>query len=63
MKKMYYSKWGLNLGLQTHKVDALLLESHLQFILLWLFWRWCLLNYLPELASNLNPPDLRLPGR
>jgi hypothetical protein len=28
---------------------------------LWLFWRWGLENYLPGLASNLDPPDLSLP--
>jgi hypothetical protein len=24
----------------------------------WLFWRWGLLNYLPGLASNCDPPNL-----
>jgi hypothetical protein len=38
------------------------LEPQLQSILLWLLWRWGLMNYLPELASNLNPPDLSLPS-
>jgi hypothetical protein len=33
---------------------------HLQSILLWLFWRWDLVNYLPRLASNRDPPDLSL---
>jgi hypothetical protein len=47
--------------LQSRRV-ALLLEPHLQFILLWLFWRWDLLSYLPRLASNCNPPDLSLPS-
>jgi hypothetical protein len=28
--------------------------------LLWLFWRWGLLNYLPWLASILNPLKLSL---
>jgi hypothetical protein len=37
------------------------LESHLQSILLWLFWRWCLPNYLPRLASNHDHPNLSLP--
>jgi hypothetical protein len=27
-------------------------------ILLWLFWRWGLENYLPRLALSLNPPTL-----
>jgi hypothetical protein len=30
--------------------------------LLWLFWRWNLLNYLAGLALNLDPPDLSLPN-
>jgi hypothetical protein len=29
--------------------------------LLWLFWRWGFVNYLPRLASNCYPPDLSLP--
>jgi hypothetical protein len=29
--------------------------------LLWLFWRWDLMIYLPGLALNLDPLDLRLP--
>jgi hypothetical protein len=30
----------------------------------WLFWRGGDLgNYLPRLASNLDPPDLSLPSR
>jgi hypothetical protein len=29
--------------------------------LLWLFWRWGLLNSMPRLALNLYPPDLNLP--
>jgi hypothetical protein len=39
------------------------LELYLQSILLWLFWRQWLTNYLPKLASNCNPPDLSLPNR
>jgi hypothetical protein len=30
---------------------------------LWLFWRWGLMNYLPGLASNCDPPDLSLSSR
>jgi hypothetical protein len=41
---------------------ALLLESCLQSILLWLFWKWGLLNYLPGLALNWDPLDFNLPG-
>jgi hypothetical protein len=37
------------------------LQSHLQSILLWLFWGQDLENYLPELALNLDPPNLGLP--
>jgi hypothetical protein len=36
--------------------QVLYLDPHLQFILCWLFWRWGLLNYLPELTFNLDPP-------
>jgi hypothetical protein len=36
------------------------LEPHIQSILLWLFWRWGFRNYLPGLASSLDPPDLSL---
>jgi hypothetical protein len=37
-------------------------SPHLQRILLWLFWRWGLENYLPGLALNLGPPDVSLPS-
>jgi hypothetical protein len=40
-------------GLCACKAGALPLEPHLQSILLWLFWRWGLRNYLPGLVSNL----------
>jgi hypothetical protein len=29
--------------------------------LLWLFWRWGPLNYLPGLALNCDPPNNSLP--
>jgi hypothetical protein len=32
--------WNLNSGLHTCKAGTLLLAPHLQFIVLWLFWRW-----------------------
>jgi hypothetical protein len=54
--------WGLNSGLHACKTGALLLEPHLQPILLWLFWRCGLRNYLHRLVSNLNPLDLNLPS-
>jgi hypothetical protein len=49
---LFWWGWGLNSGLCGCKAGALLLEPHLQSILLWLFWRWGLLNYLPRLALN-----------
>jgi hypothetical protein len=35
----FWWDWGLNSGLCAGKAGALLLEPHLQSILLWLFWR------------------------
>jgi hypothetical protein len=49
-------------GFHACKVGTVLLEPHLQPILLQLFWRWNLKDYLPGLASNHNPPDLSLPS-
>jgi hypothetical protein len=40
----------------TLQSSTLLFEQNLQFILLWLFWRWGLMNYFPGLVSNHNPP-------
>jgi hypothetical protein len=54
--------WDLNLGLQACKAGTLPLETHFQSILLWLVWRWGLLNYLPGLASNREPPRLSFPS-
>jgi hypothetical protein len=48
--------WGLNSGPRACLTNALSLGPHLQSVLLWLFWRWGLENYLPWLASNCNPP-------
>jgi hypothetical protein len=56
----FFVDWGLDSGLCACKAGPLLLESLLQSILLWLFWRWGLLNYVPKLASNCNTPDLCL---
>jgi hypothetical protein len=50
---VFSQNWGLNSGLCVRQAVTLPLELHLQFILLWLFWRWGLANYLPSLASNL----------
>jgi hypothetical protein len=52
--------WGLNSGLCACKAGALLLEPQPQTILVWLFWRWGLVIYLPGLASSCNPPSLSL---
>jgi hypothetical protein len=49
------SRWDFTLAKQT-------LEPHLQSILLRLFWRWGLMNYLPGLVSSHNPPDLSFPS-
>jgi hypothetical protein len=56
--------WGsdLNSGLCTCKAAALALEPLLQSILLWLFWRWGLMNYLLGMALNQDPPYLSLPS-
>jgi hypothetical protein len=55
--------WGQGgAGLHAHKAGALPLEPHLQSILLWLFWRWGLVNYSPRLALNHDPPNLSLPS-
>jgi hypothetical protein len=43
-------------GLHACKGGILPLKSHLQSILLWLFWKWSLKDYLPGLASNLILP-------
>jgi hypothetical protein len=51
---LFWWDWGLNSWL--HACKALLLEPHLESILLWLFWRWSLVNYLPGLALNLDLP-------
>jgi hypothetical protein len=49
-------------GLHAYKTGALLLQPHLQSVLLWLFWRWDMMIYLPRLALNFNPPNLSLPS-
>jgi hypothetical protein len=38
--------WGFELR------GVIPLKPYLQSILLWLFWRWGLTNYLPRLFSN-----------
>jgi hypothetical protein len=51
-------EWGANSGLHAWEAGTLLLESHLQSILLSVFWRWGLMIYLPRLAWNIDLPDL-----
>jgi hypothetical protein len=45
------------------KQGSLPLEPHLQSILLCLFWRWGLMNYLPGLTLNPDPLNLSIPRR
>jgi hypothetical protein len=52
---------GLNSGLHACKVGILPPEPNFQSILLWLFWSWGLMIYLPGLASNCNS-HLSLPN-
>jgi hypothetical protein len=61
---VFFEGLGFELRLCTYKTGSLLLEPNLQSILLWLFWRWGLENYLFVLALNCNHPDLdlKLPG-
>jgi hypothetical protein len=47
---IFWWDWGLNSGLHNYKASALLLKPSLWSILLWLFWRWGLMNYLPGLV-------------
>jgi hypothetical protein len=46
----------LNSGLCVYKAGAPSLEPYLQSVLLWLVWRWGLVNYLPSLALNCDLP-------
>jgi hypothetical protein len=58
---LFWWNWGLNSRFCACKPGTLPLEPHLQSILLWLVWRHGLVNYLPELVSNYDSPDLSLP--
>jgi hypothetical protein len=51
---------GFELRARHLQIGTLPLEPHLQSILLWLFWRLCLANYLPGITTNLDPPNLSL---
>jgi hypothetical protein len=55
----FFFRWGRGWELRAlHcKAGSLSLEPHLQFILLWLFWRWGLVKYFSWLASNCHPPN------
>jgi hypothetical protein len=47
--------WGLKSRLCTCKTHTFLHEPHLQSILLWLFWRWGLVNEF--VLDGLEPPS------
>jgi hypothetical protein len=51
----FWWDWDLNSRFCVCKAGVLLLELHHQSILLWLFWRWNLMNYFLGLALNLDP--------
>jgi hypothetical protein len=60
----YHLFWffgGIRIWTQGFALAKQTLEPHLQFILVWLFLRWSLENYLLRLAAHLDPPDLSLP--
>jgi hypothetical protein len=59
---LFWWNWCLKSQLCACKAGALLLEPQLQLILLWLFWRWGLVNYFPKLASNCESPYFSLPS-
>jgi hypothetical protein len=54
--------WYLNSGLCVYKVEVLTSWDIRPAHLFLLFWKWRLVNYLPRLPSNCNPPDLSLPS-
>jgi hypothetical protein len=54
---------GFELGTSHLKSRAVLPEPQLQSILLWLFWGWDLISYLPRLALNHDPSNLSLISR
>jgi hypothetical protein len=53
---MFLVELGLDSGLHTCKAGTLLLEPHLQFILLWLVWKWSLAD-VAGLTLNCDPLD------
>jgi hypothetical protein len=54
--------WSLTSEPHVCKAGVLSFEPNLQPFAL-VFWRWCLKNYLSELASNLHPSNLSFPSR
>jgi hypothetical protein len=56
----FFGKTGI--WTQGFALAKRMLYPHLQSILLWLFWRWGLSNYLPGLSLNLHSSDLSLPS-
>jgi hypothetical protein len=51
---------GLNSGIGTCKMGSTPCDPHLNSILLWLFWKWGLVNYFPGLVPHLYPSTLSL---
>jgi hypothetical protein len=49
-------------GMWTSYLQSRCSMLDLQSLFAWLFWRWGLLNCLPGLASNCDPPDFSLPS-
>jgi hypothetical protein len=58
---IFWWDWDLSSGLHAYKAGTH--EPHFQSSLLWLFWKCDFINYLPRLASNLDPFHLSLPSR
>jgi hypothetical protein len=50
--QLFFWGRGLNPGRHVCKSSALPLEPYFQSIVLWSFWRWGLVNYVPRLGLN-----------
>jgi hypothetical protein len=57
---LIFVRLGLNSGLCTYKADALPLQSRLQSVLLWLFWRWGL-ELFAQVGLKLRPSQSQPP--
>jgi hypothetical protein len=57
---LFWWKWGLNSKLRSYKGSTLPFDPRLQSICSGYFWKWGLVNYVPGLASNSDPPNLSL---